>query len=203
MFYSLTGIPIEIGENFIALDCCGIAFLCKTSLATIMVVNKLGNKKTTLFTYLSVSENALDIYGFYTKQECDFFKMLITVKGVGPSSAVNILSEFAPERLAVIIASDDLKSLSKAKGVGKKTAQQIILDLKDKLTKKDFSDTYSAIINMNNQNGISSSSSEAIEALVALGYDRSDASSAVAKLGENLSTEEYIKKALKMLAGIK
>lgn len=203
MFYSLTGIPIETGQNFVALDCKGVAFLCKTSLATIMAVNNLGNKEITLFTYLSVSENALDLYGFYTKQECDFFKLLITVKGVGPSSAANILSEFSPERLALIIASDDLKALSKAKGVGKKTAQQIILDLKDKLTKKDFSDKYSAVINLNEQDSVSSFSSEAIEALVALGYDRSDASAAVASLDGDLSAEDYIKKSLKLLAGLK
>ncbi|MGP1544200.1 MAG: Holliday junction branch migration protein RuvA [Candidatus Fimenecus sp.] len=203
MFYSLKGIPIETGKNFVALDCRGVTFLCKTSLSTIIEVNNFINKEITLFTYLSVSENALDLYGFYTKQECDFFKMLITVKGVGPSSAANILSEFTPEKLALIISTDDSKSLSKAKGVGKKTAQQIILDLKDKVTKKNFTYGDSVVATLTNYDYISSSIEEAIQALISLGYDRSAASTAVGSFDGDLSTEEYIKKALKVLAGIK
>ena len=133
MFYSLTGKVVAIEDTAVALQCGGIAFRCMTTLNTISKIGRTG-EEATLFTHLNVREDAMDLFGFYTQQELDCFKQLISVSGVGPKAALAILSQLSPDKLALCIASGDVKSITKAQGVGPKLAQRVVLELKDKFS---------------------------------------------------------------------
>ena len=128
MFYSLTGKVVAIEDTAVALQCGGIAFRCMTTLNTISKIGRTG-EEATLFTHLNVREDAMDLFGFYTQQELDCFKQLISVSGVGPKAALAILSQLSPDKLALCIASGDVKSITKAQGVGPKLAQRVVLEL--------------------------------------------------------------------------
>lgn len=196
MFYSLTGNIINTFENSVAIDVGGVGYLCFTTLFTLKRINK--DEKVTLFTYLNVREDAMDIYAFYDMKELECFKSLTTVSGVGPKAALSILSQLTPESLAVSIATGDIKSITRAQGVGPKIAQRVVLELKDKI-KIDLEATTqgdSSIGSMPEDEN----TFEAISALTMLGYSKSDATSAVAKLDRSLTTQELIKQALKLLS---
>ena len=134
MFYSITGNVVYFDAQCVAIDCNGVAFKCFATTNTLKNVAKTG-EKVTLFTYLSVKEDALDLYGFYTQQELECYKILISVSGVGAKMALAVLSEMTPEQLALSIAAGDTKAITRANGVGNKIAQRIVLELKDKLAK--------------------------------------------------------------------
>lgn len=197
MFYSLTGTVVHIDENTAALSCGGVAFLCQCSAWTLRSINS--GEDVTLYTHLSVREDALELFGFIDKAERECFRLLIGVTGVGPKAALSILSAMTPQSLAVSIASGDVKSITRAQGVGPKIAQRIVLELKDKLSaelpgsKADDGSALVAAMSVSGEN-------EAVEALVMLGYSRSEASVAVGRLDDGLSTEELIKQALRSLA---
>ena len=190
MFYSITGTICYVDSVSVALDCNGVAFRCFTSLNTLKQIGEKG-AKATLYTYLSVKEDA---------QELECFKALISVSGVGPKAGIAILSELTPEKLVICIASGDNKAITRAQGVGPKIAQRIVLELKDKLAKG--LDLSVNTIDVSAVNSVSSSGNqaEAVSALTMLGYTQSEASVAVAKIDENLSVEEIIKQALKILS---
>ena len=156
--------------------------------------------KATLYTYLSVKEDALDLYGFSTEQELECFKALISVSGVGPKAGIAILSELTPEKLVICIASGDNKAITRAQGVGPKIAQRIVLELKDKLAKGLDLSVNTIDVSAVNSASSSGNQAEAVSALTMLGYTQSEASVAVAKIDENLSVEEIIKQALKILS---
>ena len=198
MFYSLTGDIVYKDSTSVALSCSGVAFRLTVSLNTLNELSS-NNCGVTLYTYLSVREDALDLFGFYDETELDCFKMLISVSGVGPKAAIAILSELTPDKLALAIASSDAKAITKAQGVGPKIAQRVVLELKDKL-KGAFPQSQG----MENVAAVASACdcknvNEAIEALVMLGYTQSEASVAVSKLDESLSVEKLITQALKIL----
>ena len=195
MFYSITGTICYVDSVSVALDCNGVAFRCFTSLNTLKQIGEKG-AKATLYTYLSVKEDALDLYGFSTEQELECFKALISVSGVGPKAGIAILSELTPEKLVICIASGDNKAITRAQGVGPKIAQRIVLELKDKLDLSVNTIDVSAV----NSASSSGNQAEAVSALTMLGYTQSEASVAVAKIDENLSVEEIIKQALKILS---
>ena len=132
MIYSLDGTLTYFDQNFAVVSCGGVGFKCFTTLTTLQSLPGVG-KPVQLFTYLSVREDALDLYGFATTAELDCFKLLISVNGVGPKAALAILSELSADRLAVCIAGGDAKSLTHAPGIGKKIAERIVLELKDKM----------------------------------------------------------------------
>lgn len=132
MIYSLDGTLTYFDQNFAVVSCGGVGFKCFTTLTTLQSLPGVG-KPVQLFTYLSVREDALDLYGFATTAELDCFKLLISVNGVGPKAALAILSELSADRLAVCIAGGDAKSLTRAPGIGKKIAERIVLELKDKM----------------------------------------------------------------------
>ena len=117
MIYSLDGTLTYFDQNFAVVSCCGVGFKCFTTLTTLQSLPGVG-KPVQLFTYLSVREDALDLYGFATTAELDCFKLLISVNGVGPKAALAILSELSADRLAVCIAGGDAKSLTRAPGIG-------------------------------------------------------------------------------------
>ncbi len=200
MFYSLTGKIVCTDEQFFAVSCGGVAFKC---FATKNTLNKLSNtnEEVTVYTHLNVREDALDLFGFYSKDELEAFKLLTGVSGVGPKVALAVLSELTPSSFCFAVASDDSKAISAANGVGQKTAQRIIMELKDKVTDVSFiSDEVKSNVASVSAVKSSSNSSEAVSALVSLGYTQSEASSAVSKLDASLSVEEMIKASLKNLA---
>lgn len=176
--------------------CGGVAFKCAVTLTTL---NELSDKKgaVTLYTHLNVRDDALELFGFYDESELDCFKMLITVSGVGPKAALAILSQLPPDRLALAISAGDTKAITKAQGVGAKIAQRVVLELKDKMKAGAVSSTGEA--ESVSQLDMTSNVSEAIEALVMLGYSQSQAASAVAKLDQTLSVEKLITQALKII----
>lgn len=198
MIYNVKGILTYIDAQFVVVECGGVGFKCFTSLNTSKSVGKTGSE-VNLFTYLSVREDAMDLFGFSTQTELDSFKLLITVSGVGPKAAIAVLSELSPDRLAVAIASCDTKSIIKANGIGKKTAERIVLELKDKMVSMS-SGEISAAVESAGSILEESASSEAVAALVALGFSQSDAAVAVGQMDKSLSADEMIRLGLKQLS---
>ena len=166
MIYSLDGTLTYFDQNFAVVSCDGVGFKCFTTLTTLQSLPGVG-KPVQLFTYLSVREDALDLYGFATTAELDCFKLLISVNGVGPKAALAILSELSADRLAVCIAGGDAKSLTRAPGIGKKIAERIVLELKDKMGVLDLGSS-SEVQAAAAANTAGSVAAEAVEALVAL-----------------------------------
>lgn len=198
MLYNIRGKLTVSDVNFIVVECGGVGFKCFTTLNTVKNIGRTGDE-VNVFTYLSVREDAMDLYGFATLDELNAFKLLISVSGIGPKAAAAILSELAPDRLAVCIASGDAKAITRAQGVGKKTAERVVLELKDKMGSiavGDASDVVSSVASV----GESSNSAEAVEALVALGYSQSDAAVVVGSIDKSLSVDEMIRNGLKQLA---
>lgn len=197
MFYSVSGTVVDYSPNFVAVDAGGVAFLCFTSMQTASKCSIIG-EKVTLFTYLNVREDAIELYGFYDKGELDCFKMLIGVSGVGAKMALSLLSEYSPDKIILSIAAGDHKMLTKASGIGPKLAQRIVLELKDKIgaLSADASESIAAVSSV----AQNSSTSEAVAALVMLGYSQSEASVAVSNLDSSLTVEELIKQSLKLLS---
>ncbi len=134
MIYSVTGNVVDFDANTVCVDVNGVAFRCMTTFTTSQKCASTG-MKVTLYTYLNVREDAMELFGFYDKTEMDCFKMLITVNGVGPKMGLAILSEMTPDKVALSIAAGDHKALTKANGVGPKLAQRICMELKDKVGK--------------------------------------------------------------------
>ena len=141
MFYYLDGTVAEILPYLAVIDCGGVGYACKTTNYTLARLKK--GQRGKLYTYLDVGENAFGLYGFATQNELNSFKLLIAVSGVGPKAALAILSTSTPESLAMAIVTGDEKSLTAAPGVGKKLAQRIILELKDKMAKESAVTVYS------------------------------------------------------------
>lgn len=197
MIYNLKGKLTVCDINFIVVECGGVGFKCFTTLNTVKQIGKVGSE-VNVFTHLSVREDAMDLYAFATPAELDSFKLLITVSGIGPKAAASILSELTPDRLALCIASGDAKSITAAQGVGKKTAERVVLELKDKMN-GIVSESVSSSVN-NASSVESSSASEAVAALVALGYSQSDAAVVVGSLDKSMSVDEMIRHGLKQLA---
>ena len=198
MFYSLTGKLIYTDPQTAVVECGGVGFKCAVSLRTLQGLPALG-AQVTLYTHLNVREDALDLFGFLSAEELDLFRMVTSVSGVGPKVALAILSEFTPDALCLFIASGDSKSITRAAGVGAKLAQRIVLELKDKVG--TFApESAGADVLAAGQASASANASEAVEALVALGYAQGEAALAVGRLDSGLSVEELIKGALKTLA---
>lgn len=157
-----------------------------------------------IYTYFSVREDGMSLYGFLSRQDLEMFGQLIAVNGVGPKSALGILSVLKPDVLRLAILSSDAKAIAKAPGIGAKTAQRIILDLKDKVKAEDllFDGALSEDLPKAEVSGIGEAGKEAVEALTALGYSASEAQTAVKKveITENMTSEDVLKGALKHLA---
>lgn len=199
MIYSVSGILTYVEINHIVIECNGIGYSIKTSMTTLSKLQQVG-EKAMVYTYMHVREDSLDLFGFSTTQELDTFKMLISITGVGPKAAISILSDLTPETFALCVATGDFKSLTKAQGIGAKTAQRIILELKDKITKEQIAGGVTGE-NISSVVSKSGNASEAISALIVLGYAQSEATKAITKLDSSLSVEDMIKQGLKALAG--
>ncbi|MBR3968985.1 MAG: Holliday junction branch migration protein RuvA [Clostridia bacterium] len=198
MIATLNGKLIIKELNYVVVECGGVGLKCYVTQNTHATVGNIGDI-VFLYTHLSVREDALDLYGFSTSQELDVFKLITSVSGVGSKIGLAILSEFTPDKIMLSIASGDAKSLTAASGVGIKLAQRIVLELKDKVGSISAGELNFDVKAVGNATA-NSSSKEAIEALVSLGYSQSEASLAVGRLDQTLNTNELIKQALKSLA---
>ena len=197
MISSLRGKLIYTDNTYAVVECGGVGLKCMTSLKTLSSLDKISSE-VFLHTYMSVREDAIDLYGFSTSEELECFKLVTSVNGLGPKMGIALLSEFTPDQISFFILSGDAKSLTRASGVGPKLAQRMVLELKDKLSKGAIKLSDDNILVGNT--GRTEASSEAIAALVALGFSQSEATAAVSKLDQNLSTDELIKGGLKNLS---
>ena len=169
------------------------------TLQTLQRLPQIG-EPVTLYTHLSVREDALDLFGFADPAELDFFRLLIGVSGIGPKVALAVLSQLPPDRLALCIATGDAKSITRAQGVGPKVAQRIVMELKDKVGSFAADGVSQEDLTAAGVVSASSNASDAVEALVALGYPQSEASLAVGRLDSALPVEQLVRDALKGLA---
>lgn len=191
MIASLHGKIAHIDSRYLILDVNGVGYKIYATDDTILGAST--GKEATFWTYLAVREDALDLYGFPSKKEKDFFELLISISGIGPKGALNILSAVSSDALINAVKTGSTAHLVKVSGVGRKTAEKIVLELKDKLggIESDMGAEYSAGL---------SSDMDAIEALKALGYDADEAREAMKKIGPNITdTGAKVKAALKML----
>ncbi len=202
MFYYISGELALTDSNTAVIDAGGIGYKLNVSGNTLGKLASDGEgSRTRLYTYMSVREDAIELFGFYTKEELAAFKLLISVSGVGAKSAMSVLSLLSPEGFARAVSSGDSKSISRAQGIGAKTAARIVLDLKDKIAKEiETSDVNTATDMVADTVGSGSEYSEALNALLVLGYSRSEAAYALRGLSiENAGIEDLIRQALKKL----
>lgn len=198
MFYYLNGTVAHIGPYLAVIDCGGVGYACRTTNYTLSGLSKGSQAK--LYTYLHVREDIFELYGFSTEGELSSFQMLLGVSGVGPKAALAILSSTTPEGLAMAIVSENEKPLTCAPGIGKKIAQRIILELKDKLAKGQLTtssgEAFAGGVTIIPEN----KTSEASAALAVLGYSQPEITTALKGLDvEQLTLEQIIKQALKRM----
>lgn len=198
MFYYLKGVVGHIAPNLAVIDCGGVGYACRTTSYTLSSLQV--GEKAKLYTHLNVREDAMELYGFATENECSCFRMLIGVSGVGPKAALSILSSTTPEGLATAIITGQEKALTVAPGIGKKIAQRIILELKDKLAKgqlpaaeETFGGSGVTVIPQDK-------TSEASAALAVLGYNPAEINAALKGLDlDALTLEEIVRQALRKM----
>ena len=205
MFYYISGKLAMANPNTAVIDAGGVGYKLTISENT---YNSLPPRHTVsapeakLYTYMAVREDGIELFGFASETELSSFKMLLSVSGVGPKAAISILSLLTPERFALAVCTEDRKTISKANGIGPKTAARIILELKDKLLKEtDIGDVAQASVDTTSAPmTVSGKLSEAQDALMVLGYTRNEALNVLKKIDtQALGLEEIIKKALNML----
>lgn len=196
MFYHIDGKVDMIEPNLVVLDCSGVGYGLYATANTISQV-KLG-EKAKLYVSEAIGENNFDLYGFFTKSEKRCFEMLVSVSGIGPKAAISILSYNSPEGLALAIMNDDLKALTVAPGIGKKIAQRVILELKDKVRKEmSASDPVFAPPVQTSSDG---NVSDALAALTVLGYSSSEVAPVLRHIDvAGMSAEQIIKAVLKQM----
>jgi len=197
MFYYLEGIVTLKAQNLAVIDIGGVGYACMTTLNTLSHLET--GKKAKLNTYCNIKEDAFDIYGFYDVSEKRCFEQLLSVSGVGPKAALSILSSASPESLAIAIIGDDESALTAAPGVGKKLAQRIILELKDKVSKEMPMLKASGFVMPAGTIGQpAGKQNDVAAALTVLGYNQGEISAAMRGVDvENLTVEEIIREVLK------
>jgi Holliday junction DNA helicase RuvA len=201
MFYYLSGELAYREGNICVIDCGGVGYKLTVSMITAdSLLTKLG-KQVKLYTHLAVREDGIEMFGFGSNEEKECFNKLISVSGIGPKVALSILSTHTPEKLAFAIATDDVALIAKTPGIGKKTAQRIILELKDKLSIEMSADYESTkTTSASNFSSKNPNLSEATEALMVLGYDKSTILAALRGVDPTMDAADIIKAVLKKLA---
>ena len=199
MFHYLSGLVTELFPNLAVIDCSGVGFEVNTSAYTLSQLK--AGERAKLYTYVHIREDAFEIYGFSGKSEKRCFEMLLGVSGVGPKAALSILSVSTPENLIMSIVSGDERAITAAAGVGKKIAQRVILELKDKLAKEtesvSFADTSAFMPAASSDR---SKLGDAAAALTVLGYSAPEINAALKGVDAgNMTTEEIVKAALKQM----
>lgn len=198
MIYSVRGKLIHKDMQMAVVECGGVGYGCRITFATYSELPELDNE-VFLYTYLHmIKDGDPELFGFYDKQELHCFKLLLSVSGVGAKTALAVLSDMDAQRFALAVASEDSKLLAKTKGLGAKTAQRIVLELKDKIAKESISQDVIKASN-NVKVPVGDNSSEAVTALMALGFTNDEAVNAVTQTDMTASPEEIIKNALKLI----
>ena len=199
MIYHVNGTLEYLESGFCVIDCMGVGYKLTVSDNTFAKIAGHVGEKMKLLTFMKVSEDGVDLFGFKTSEELSAFKLLITVSGVGPKAAMAILSLLTPDRLSMAISSEDTRAIAKASGIGPKTAARVVLELKDKIVKLPFgaSDGGDFVPSAPMPKG--SNLSEALEALIVLGYSRSDAQRALGGIDPKLDVSKIIPLALAKL----
>lgn len=207
MFYHIAGEYVHIDENFAVIDCGGVGYRLTVSRNTATALGTPGDgRRVKLYTYLQVREDDLELFGFADEAELGAFRLLISVSGVGPKAAMAILSLFNPDQLAIAIASEDTKAISRANGVGGKTAARVVLELRDKFAAIPVTGKAGSAKAALGLGGAAAPASggklgEALDALSVLGYSRAEASEALRHIDTaSLSVEQIITAALKFFA---
>lgn len=205
MYAYIKGTLEEITEDSVVVETGGIGYNVKVSTTTADLLPGIGSE-VKIYTYTLVREDAFSLYGFLTRDDLEVFKKLITVSGIGPKGGLAILSVMSADALRFAVMAGDAKSIAKAPGIGAKTAERVILDLRDKISLEDTlkglgGPVDKAKASADAQTADNQMKREAIEALVALGYSASDATSAVKRveLQENTTVENILKQALKYM----
>lgn len=196
MFYYLDGTITIMDTNLAVVDCGGVGYGCRTTNYTLSQL-KLG-KPARLFTYCNIREDAFDIYGFASREELNCFEQLLSVSGVGPKAALSILSVVTPDQFMLAVMTQDAKTLTMAQGVGKKMAQRILLELKDKVADSTLELQDVSVSDMPVVRG--SKTAEATAALSALGYSQAEIGAALKGVdAEKLSVEDIVRQALRAM----
>lgn len=207
MYYYIKGELVTSTPQMAVIDAGGVGYKLTISENTYRALPKRNDKAgtATLYTYLSVREDGIELFGFFDERELSSFKMLLSVSGVGPKAAMSILSLLTPEKFALAVCTEDKKAISKASGIGPKTAARIILELRDKLMKERDIDRDLSVAILDHtadapEAPVRGKLSEAMDALLVLGYARAEAQKALSGLDVTaLSVEDIIKEALKRL----
>lgn len=202
MYSYIRGVLTDVEENLVVIEAGGIGYNIYTTAQTFDYLPSVGDELK-LYTYLNVREDAMLLYGFLTKDDLRVFKLLLGVSGIGPKGALAILSVMSTDDLRFAVLADDAKAIAKAPGIGAKTAQRLILELKDKLSLEDaFEQKLSNEAAKKAPNHLTGIKNDAVQALVALGYSSSDALKTVnaVEITENTDVEDVLKAALKNMA---
>lgn len=182
-------------QDYVVIDVHGVGY--KIFMPEGAIQNLEVDSEAKIYTFMRVREDDVSLYGFLNVEELAMFELLISVGGIGAKSAVGILSNIAPSKFALAVITDDVTTLKKLPGIGAKTAQRIILELKDKIKTQEATEQESEI---KQKIEVSDGAKDAIEALQVLGYTRKEVEEAISKIGDsNLTTEEIIKQGLKYL----
>lgn len=198
MYYHINGELCLANSHTAVIDCGGVGYKLTVSNTTLSKISHKLGEKVKLYTYLAVREDAMELFGFYSVEEQSAFKQLISVSGVGPKAAISVLSTFTPEQFAAAVCSADTKILGKASGIGAKTAARIVLELKDKLAKEYGAEVVASAAPVNTNAG--GKLSDAVNALLVLGYSKSEAANALSGMDVSaMSLEALITAALKKL----
>lgn len=201
MYSYIKGELVEIMDDVIVVEAGQIGY--NIHIPASMIDNFTGTgQQVKIYTYLQVKEDDMQLYGFLTRDDLNIFKLLLGVSGIGPKGALAVLSVMTPDDLRFAVLGEDAKAIAKAPGIGNKTAQRVILELKDKLSLEDAFEAKTAHVTEANTNSLSSVKNEAVQALTALGYSSSEALKAVSgvELREDITVEEVLKEALKQMA---
>lgn len=199
MISYIKGILADKAADHAVVECGGVGFKIYSSYNSLMDTKCVKGSEVVFRTHMYIKEGIMDLYGFMTAEELELFELLISVTGVGAKGALAVLSSMSPSKLSLTIATGDANAIKKAPGIGPKTAQRIILELKDKIKNESFiadpKDAFSEIVPIT-----SNEREEAVNALVALGYSGYEAKNAVSKIPADITdVEEIIKQALKSL----
>lgn len=198
MISYIRGELVSIEEEKVIVDVNGVGYGIYMPGQSINMLPQIG-EEVKIHTYMNVREDLMQLFGFLTKDDLDVFKLVITVNGIGPKGGLSILSHMSADNLRFAVMSQDVKAISASPGIGKKTAEKLILELRDKLSIEDVLERQTSDESVIVSSGTNQNQAEAIQALVALGYGNSEAMKAVkkVKINEEITVEEILKQALK------
>ena len=202
MFYYVRGELMFTEPGVAVVDCAGVGYKLLVSDNTLGKLASMDKKEVLLYTHLYIREDAVDLIGFATKEELSAFKLLITVSGIGPKAAMSILSLLSVEKFALAVSTQDIKTISKAQGIGKKSAERIVLELKEKVAKEFAVSGTSSVEEEEtvDTSFVGGNFDEAEKALMVLGYTKAEAQGALKGVSPTATLEEMVSAALRKMA---